>query len=85
MHLAHIFELIELLFVETYLSYQCLSCTDVWYVNCDGKEGWVPADILKEYVDDEIPVSGESTPNSSRLSSNPVSSDECEDVDGEWV
>ncbi len=55
----------------------------MWYVNCDGKEGWVPADILKEYTDDELPVSGDTTPGSrtpgSLLSSNPVSSDESEE------
>ncbi len=47
-------------------------------MNCDGKEGWVPADILKEYADDDLPVSGDTTPGS-QLSSNPVSSDESEE------
>ncbi len=54
----------------------------MWYVNCDGKEGWVPADLLKEYVDDEGRLSDEATSGSatpgSRLNSNPVSSDESE-------
>lgn len=61
-----------------------VSLSDVWYVNCDGKEGWVPADLLKEYVDDDLSgQSGESTP-ASLLSSNPVSSDESEGLEGTY-
>ncbi len=63
-----------------------LVTSDVWYVNCDGKEGWVPANVLKEYVDDEgrLSASGGSTP-CSLLSSNPVSSDELESGEGTYV
>ena len=52
---------------------------DVWYVNCDGKEGWVPANLLREFVDDAMQTSGESTPMSA--SSAGMSSDDS-DMDG---
>ena len=53
----------------------------MWYVNCDGKEGWVPANLLREYVDDDIQTSGESTPMSA--SSAGMSSDDSDIDSGE--
>jgi translation initiation factor 2B subunit (eIF-2B alpha/beta/delta family) len=41
---------------------QLFSFPDVWYVNADGQEGWVPFSIL-ELVMDEVDSSRESTPN----------------------
>ena len=35
---------------------------DMWYVNADGMEGWVPSDVLRLMVDDDFQSSGQSTP-----------------------
>ncbi len=35
---------------------------DIWYVNADGMEGWVPSDVLRMMQEDEFQSSGQSTP-----------------------
>ena len=37
-------------------------CADVWYVNADGQEGWVPAELLRLMTEEDIESSRESTP-----------------------
>ena len=39
-----------------------INFSDLWYVNADGMEGWVPSDILRLMGDEDFPSSGQSTP-----------------------
>lgn len=39
-----------------------ISLPDVWYVNADGLEGWVPSGILQLLTDEDTGSSRESTP-----------------------
>ena len=59
---------------------------DMWYVNADGKEGWLPSNILRAMIGDELIMSsGESTPVDIKLSSTGASADasDMSDSDGE--
>lgn len=57
---------------------------DMWYVNADGKEGWLPSNILRAMIEDDntAVTSGESTPV--KLSSTGASADasDMSDSDG---
>ena len=54
----------------------------MWYVNADGKEGWVPSNILRLLTEEEMQSSdGESTPTDAR--SIEVSADNSEISDSE--
>ena len=58
----------------------------MWYVNADGKEGWLPSNILRAMIGDESMMSsGESTPVDIKLSSTGASADasDMSDSDGE--
>lgn len=58
----------------------------MWYVNADGKEGWLPSSILRAMTEEEMMLtSGESTPVDIKLSSTGASADasDMSDSDGE--
>ena len=58
---------------------------DMWYVNADGKEGWLPSNILRAMLGDDLTMtSGESTPAEVKLNSTGVSADasDMSDSDG---
>lgn len=57
---------------------------DMWYVNADGKEGWLPSNILRAMIGDEMLTSGESTPVDTKLNSTGASADasDMSDSDG---
>jgi hypothetical protein len=58
---------------------------DMWYVNADGKEGWLPSSILRAMMGDEVTMtSGESTPSEVKLNSTGASADasDMSDSDG---
>ena len=38
------------------------SQTDIWYVNVNGKEGWIPSDVLRPLSDDELIDTDDSLP-----------------------
>ena len=42
----------------------------MWYVNLDGKEGWLPSSILKIMNEEELGGSATSSPSRSKLSSH---------------
>lgn len=72
--------------VALLLSWLCI-LADMWYVNADGKEGWLPSDILRAMMGDEATMtSGESTPSEVKLNSNGASADasDMSDSDGKW-
>ena len=58
----------------------------MWYVNADGKEGWLPSNILRAMMGDEVTMtSGESTPaGTTKLGSTGASADasDMSDSDG---
>lgn len=57
----------------------------MWYVNADGKEGWLPSNILRAMMGDEVTMtSGESTPSEVKLNSTGASADasDMSDSDG---
>ena len=59
----------------------------MWYVNADGKEGWLPSNILRSMIgDDLVLTSGESTPVDIKFSSTGASADasDMSDSDGEF-
>lgn len=53
---------------------------DIWYVNVDGKEGWVPSDTVRLMGENELESSRESTPGDPCISAD---NSELSD-DGEW-
>ena len=60
---------------------------DMWYVNADGKEGWLPSNILRSMIGDDMALtSGESTPADIKFSSTGASADasDMSDSDGEF-
>ena len=48
----------------------------MWYVNVDGKEGWVPSSILQIMTDEDLQTSSEGTPTDTQ--SNEISADNSE-------
>lgn len=60
---------------------------DMWYVNADGKEGWLPSNILRAMIGEDVLTSGESTPVDIKLSSTGASADasDMSDSDGTSV
>lgn len=47
----------------------------MWYVNLDGKEGWVPSSILRIMNEEELGGSATSSPSRSKLNSHGTSAD----------
>ncbi len=46
------------------------SYSDCWYVNVDGKEGWVPCNVLRMMTDEEMDAFRDGSTNSSANSSH---------------
>ena len=47
----------------------------MWYVNVDGKEGWLPSSILRIMNEEELGGSATSSPSRTKLSSHGTSAD----------
>ena len=58
---------------------------DTWYVNMDGKEGWLPSSILRIMTDEELGGSATTSPSRTKLSSHGTSADASDfsDSDGQ--